>query len=167
MSACLFGHVVRYDGTAKRAAWLLEPPFDQVELVPLCPEDGSGMGTPREPIELVGEPGGRPRVMTVHTHREVTQILEAWIGRHLPDVRGLAGYVFKARSPSCGPKGVELRAEQGPGVEVTRQGVGVWAAAIQAAHPDMPVADEDDLQGEEERVDFIERVLSYAPGGRR
>ena len=53
ISRCLLGDEVRYDGTHKRAAALIDALGDQVEWVPGCPEVEIGMGTPREPIELV------------------------------------------------------------------------------------------------------------------
>ena len=52
VSACLLGDAVRYDGGHKRNALLVAlDPF--VEWIKVCPEVECGMGTPREPIQLV------------------------------------------------------------------------------------------------------------------
>ena len=60
ISRCLLGDEVRYDGTHRRdetVIALLEP---HVEWVPVCPEVEVGMGTPREPIQLVTSRDGVP-----------------------------------------------------------------------------------------------------------
>ena len=66
ISRCLLGENVRYDGGHKRDARLIEAFGAHVEWVPVCPEVEVGMGTPREPIQLVadqaGAPSGRARV---------------------------------------------------------------------------------------------------------
>src|SRR6185436_20549152 len=53
ISRCLLGDAVRYDGTDKRADDLLRDLGARVEWIPVCPEVEVGMGTPREPIQLV------------------------------------------------------------------------------------------------------------------
>ena len=64
VSECLIGNAVRYDGGHRRSAL----PHDELGGLftwqPICPEVGIGMGVPREPIHLVGEPES-PRAVEV------------------------------------------------------------------------------------------------------
>ena len=57
ISACLLGDKVRYDGSDKRDAYLVEVLGQQVEWVRVCPEVEAGMGTPRETLHLVRDDG--------------------------------------------------------------------------------------------------------------
>jgi Uncharacterized conserved protein len=53
ISACLLGQEVRFDGGHKRDPFLTDELGKHVEWVPVCPEVEVGMGTPREPLQLV------------------------------------------------------------------------------------------------------------------
>ncbi len=68
---------MRYDGTDKRADDLLQDIGGHVEWVPVCPEVEIGMGTPREPIQLVaradGVLSGTQRVRMIGLARAVLQ----------------------------------------------------------------------------------------------
>src|SRR5918994_7519218 len=66
ISACLLGEKVRYDGGDKRHGLLLDVLGRRVMWVPVCPEVEIGMGTPREPVQLVRRAGG-VRLLTTHT----------------------------------------------------------------------------------------------------
>jgi uncharacterized protein YbbK (DUF523 family) len=68
----------------------------------------------------------------------------------------LSGYVFKARSPSCGIDDVVVRAIDGD-----RRGRGLFAEALIAALPDLPVTDEAALADGASRARFLERVLRH------
>src|SRR2546426_11459453 len=103
ISACLLGHEVRYDGGHKRDPLLVETLGRFVEWVPVCPEVELGLGVPREPIRLEGNPAA-PRLVAVNSRTDLTAAM-----RRLAHARAqqlarldLAGYVLKMDSPSCG-----------------------------------------------------------------
>ncbi len=56
VSACLYGHACKYDGTTNI---LKDPLFQGLKnmgrLVPVCPEQLGGLSTPRIPCELCGD----------------------------------------------------------------------------------------------------------------
>ncbi len=56
ISACLLGNEVRYNGGHKQSTLCSEVLGRHFDLVPLCPEVAIGLGTPRQPIRLVGDP---------------------------------------------------------------------------------------------------------------
>ena len=92
VSSCLLGEEVRFNGGHKRYRFLTDSLDPYVDWVPYCPEMEIGLDTPREAIRLtaagrlVDRGGPRP-------HRGDG-------GPALP--ADLDGYVFKAKSPSCG-----------------------------------------------------------------
>ena len=48
-----------------------------------------------------------------------------------------------------------------PGGDVSRTGRGLFATALRANYPDLPVAEETDLEIQELRADFIKKVMAY------
>src|SRR5437773_10846344 len=66
ISQCLLGDNVRYDGGHKLDSVLIETLGRHVEWVPVCPEVEVGLGTPREPMQLVGDRHA-PRLVTINT----------------------------------------------------------------------------------------------------
>ncbi len=156
VSSCLLGNNVRYDGRHKRDDFIADTLARYVELVPLCPEVAIGMGVPRPPIQLVGD-ATAPRARGVTDERlDVTRALSE-VGLDMAREHGdISGYVFKSRSPSCGVDEVPLQGS------TQRRGVrGIYAAAIMAALPGLPVTQEEDLRDPLLRENFLQRVLVY------
>ena len=159
VSSCLVGQAVRYDGGHKRAAWIDElERAPRLELVSVCPEVEAGFGVPRLPIQ-VERAGSKLRLRVVETGEDVSEPMarfarlqiQAW-ERHPID-----GYLFKARSPSCGLVDASYLIE---GIE-GQKGPGVWARQVQARWPDLPITDETELADPSARKRFVERVLEH------
>lgn len=158
VSSCLVGERVRYDGDDKRDAFITEILGDVFELVPVCPEVAIGMGVPRPPIRLVGDPR-RPRALGVDDPDvDVTAPLTAYARRLAVELDDIGAYIFKARSPSCGPARVKVY-HGGRTARIT--GVGLYAREIMARLPLLPVADEEELNDGEARANFFERIFAY------
>jgi uncharacterized protein YbbK (DUF523 family) len=165
ISRCLLGDLVRYDGGHKRDALLVSTLGSLVEWVPVCPEVEAGMGTPREPIQLVADAtgvtagGARVRLLGVESLTDWTETMTAFSTtrvRALVD-QHLDGYVLKADSPSCGPAGVRVHCSD----SVREIGRGLFAEALVLAFPDLPVADEHSLGDRAAREGFIERIRAH------
>ena len=159
ISACLLGDEVRYDGGHKRDTFLADVLGPLVEWVKVCPEVEIGMGTPRESIRLTDE-DGRIRLLTVKTGIDHTDAMAAYAARRTRALAGadLCGYVLKKDSPSCGMTRVKVyRGNRPP----ARTGVGLFAAALLARLPQLPVEEEGRLQDPRLRENFIERVFAY------
>lgn len=149
VSACLLGERVRYDGGHKLQVPLVEAFRDQVEWVPLCPEVEIGLGVPREAIQLEAAPQG-VRLISVESRRDLTQTMRDWAARRLGALAqaGLDGYIFKARSPSCG-----LGSTPVVGRPEVRDGL--FTEVLRARLPDLPVADEEEVSDPESRSRFL------------
>lgn len=157
-SACLLGDEVRWDGDARLHPWLRDILGRYLELVPICPEVEVGMGVPREPVDLV-RVGGRDQ-MIARSGRNWTAEMERFAAKRIAALPPLDGYVWKARSPSCGLGSTPLR--RGSGAPAARTTSGLFAAAFAAARPLTPLAEETDLVEPAARGHFIERVFASA-----
>jgi uncharacterized protein YbbK (DUF523 family) len=145
VSACLLGEEVRYDGGHKRNGTLIDALGPGFEFVPVCPEVEVGMGTPREPLQLVSGERGM-RMVTVQTGIDYTDRMNEWACRRLRELErdDIDGYVLKSGSPSCG-------------LEVP----GLFASALIASLASLPVIDEKHLEDSCARAEFISAVTEY------
>lgn len=159
VSRCLLGEAVRFDGEHRRDQFLSEIVGQYVEWVPVCPEVEAGLGTPREPMRLAGAKH-HPTVLTVRTKQDKTRLLERFSERRTRTLQSetLSGFVFKARSPSCGTHGVPLTTTGGRTRGTTS---GLFARTFMEKFPLVPVADEDDLRDPVPRHSFFERAFSH------
>ena len=159
VSACLLGDEVRYDGGHKRNSFLTDTLGPLVEWVKVCPEVESGMSTPREPIHLLAE-NGTIRLRTVKTGIDLTASMTTFAESRVAELAAddLCGYILKKDSPSCGMARVKVYGEDGP---PTRSGVGLFASALLARHPHLPVEEEGRLEDPRLRENFIERVFAF------
>ena len=171
ISRCLLGEDVRYDGTNKLSSAVAElAPY--VEWVPVCPEVEVGMGVPREPIQLVqhidgvGAGAALARLKGVHSREDWTDRMQRWANARVADLAaiGISGFVLKARSPSCGPAGVLVHSE---GHAPTATGRGLFAEALAANIPGLPLVDEEALENADTRERFLQSVRAFAATLRR
>ena len=159
ISSCLLGERVRYDGAHKLDRDIVQDLGRHVEFVPVCPEVAIGLGVPRPPIRLVGA-GARPRARVLDdTARDVTGALATFGARRARALRDISGYILKSRSPSCGLTRVKLYPKTGG--RAARHGRGIYAAALGAARPLLPLEEDERLADAAARDNFIERVFAY------
>lgn len=159
ISQCLLGDAVRYDGGHKRDTLLADTLSQRVDWVPVCPEVEAGLGVPREPMRLEGT-AASPRLVTTTSGVDHTAAMHRFSARRLRELErlDLSGFVLKARSPSCGIGKVPFVNVQG--IE-TREGIGLFAQALIAHFPLLPVEDEDRLHDPQILKDFLKRVSDY------
>ena len=165
ISRCLLGDEVRHDGGHKRDPFLVSTFGRFVEWVPVCPEIEVGMGTPREPIQLVVSQDGVPsdgqtvRLVGVKSHTDWTTRMTTFAASRVRELKvaDLAGYVLKKDSPSCGLERVRVHDDG----HVTRTGRGLFAEALVRELPNLPVEEEGRLNDPALRENFVERVFAY------
>jgi uncharacterized protein YbgA (DUF1722 family)/uncharacterized protein YbbK (DUF523 family) len=151
VSSCLLGEEVRFNGGHKRFRFLTDELGPYVDWVPYCPEIEIGLGTPREPIRLTA--GGR--LVNRNGTTDHTLSMNA-----LPLPLAVDGYVFKAKSPSCGVRGIPRYRSDGQASGVA--GPGLYAERVMAAWPLLAVEDEGRLNDAGLREAFVERVFAAA-----
>jgi uncharacterized protein YbbK (DUF523 family) len=145
VSSCLLGERVRWDGGHKRNPRLLDRLGALVDWVAVCPEVEMGLGTPREPINLMTINGGIV-LMTASSGRDLTARMQEYAAARVEALAGesLSGYVLKSGSPSCG-----IAAG------------GLFAEVLLRRLPDLPIEEDAYLEEPEALERFVERVLAF------
>lgn len=132
ISACLAGRACRFDG--KDA---LHPPLvealrrDDADLVPFCPEEAAGLGTPRREARLQGGDGaavvdGQAKVIIEGSDATGAFLDGARQAVACAVREGCAVAYLKERSPSCGCAVVHA-------ADGLKRGCGVTAALLRRA----------------------------------
>ncbi|WP_426205747.1 YbgA family protein [Pseudomonas sp. TWP3-1] len=160
ISACLMGAEVRFNGGHKESRLCSRTLTEYFDFAPVCPEVAIGLGTPREPIRLIGDPQNPQAVGTVDREINVTQPLADYGQKMAAELNDICGYIFMQQSPSCGLERVKVYHTNG--APVNGGGRGIYAQAFCAQHPDLPVEEAGRLNDPVLRENFITRVLAYS-----
>ncbi len=119
------------------------------------------MGVPRPPIRLVGTASTLRAVGVDDPGLDVTGALAAFGRSQAVRLKDVCGYIFMARSPSCGLASVKVRTEV-HGEPHRADGRGVYAASLLKARPSLPAEENERLFDPAVRGAFVNRVLTYA-----
>ncbi|WP_068545925.1 YbgA family protein [Thalassotalea crassostreae] len=158
ISACLVGQNVRYDASSKTSHFCVKELGEHVQYRSFCPEVAIGLPVPRPTIRqikkqdmiLVSRPDGSG---------EVTEALAEYGKRVAKIAEKFSGYIFCAKSPSCGMERVKVYSEDGKGS--TSDGIGVFAEQIMKANPILPCEENGRLNDQVIRENFVARVFAY------
>jgi len=158
VSSCLLGEHVRYDGGHKHDRYITDTLGRYFTFVPVCPEVGCGLPTPREAMRLEGDPAN-PRLMTGRSRIDLTEQMLAFCTAKVQELEGedLCGFIFKKDSPSSGLFRVKVYNNGA----AAKSGSGLFAAAVARNFPLLPMEEEGRLNDPFLRENFIERVFSY------
>lgn len=159
ISSCLLGEEVRYNGGHKHSTLCTRDLGRYFDFVSVCPEVGIGLGVPRRPIRLVGDPAD-PRVVGVdNPAQDVTQAMKDFAKDKISDLGDLSGYIFIKGSPSCGLFRVKVYNEKGHPQQDS--GRGVYARVVTDTYPLLPVEEAGRIQDAVLRENFVTRVFAY------
>lgn len=158
ISECLLGHPVRYDGQHKHDHFITDTLGRYFDFIGVCPEVECGLGVPREPVRLVGDPAN-PGLIATRSGTDHTERMQRWSARRVIELEkeDLLGFIFKAKSPSSGMEKVKVYNDKGG---VIGNAPGMFAAAFTAHFPSLPCEDEGRLHDPDLRENFIERVFA-------
>ena len=160
ISRCIeFGHC-RWNGLviASDAVKIMRP---RIDFLPVCPEMQISLGCPREPVRLV-DGWERPRLLQPATGRDCTEEMHRFAEKFLDSLGGeVDGFVLKSRSPSCGATDAKLYARSDS--QMSRgKSQGLFAAAVLARFPHLPIEDEGRLRNFLIREHFLIRIHALA-----
>lgn len=159
ISSCLLGERVRFNGGHKYDNYINHQLVNFFDFKSYCPEVAIGLGTPRPAIHLVKQ-GQELRVLEAKNHDvDVTDKLHAYGEKIAAKSRGLCGYIFMSRSPSCGMERVKVYTEKS--MPLKTDGIGAYAEEILKGLPNLPVEEEGRLNDPGLRENFITRVFTY------
>jgi len=140
ISACLLGHICRYDGKTKKTTEVVDA-FKGYEIIPFCPE-APLFGTPRQRISVV-EIDGKNKIITDETKEDVTQLLKDEINSFLDKHQNIDTIVLKSKSPSCGVGTTPIIDEQR---KVLKYGNGIAGEIFTKRFTDIEILDENKFQ---------------------
>lgn len=159
ISSCLMGNKVRWDGDHRQDRFLTDTLGIHLAYVPVCPETECGLGIPREPMRLEGNPDAC-RLISIETQQDLTNQMVQWTEKKLSDLffENLDGFIFKSKSPSCGKERIPVYINTGgPAI---KQGVGIFAKAFMTRFPQIPVEDDGRLHDPKLRENFVETIFT-------
>ena len=101
VSACLLGKNCKYNGGNNLSENVIKF-VEGKEVIAVCPEELAGLGTPRVPIEIVGD-----KIIS-RDGEDKTESLRLATQKILSDLKDeeIECAIFKSRSPTCGVKEV-------------------------------------------------------------
>ena len=166
ISSCLLGQSVRYDGGHCHSCICTDTLQTHFQYIPFCPEVAAGFGTPRAPMNLVGNlPKHQLKYAdNISGYPHTTgfdlsgKLVEGFL-KKLDQAGELDGYITKSRSPSCGFKSTPIYGKAGD--IQGRLGSGLFISAIKEKYPQLPITEETELNSNIHRERFIDQVYSY------
>lgn len=155
ISSCLLGERVRYDGESKLQSWLDD--CGEVLWVPVCPEVEIGMSIPREAIQIEESCDGI-KLLGVESRQDWTEPMNNFTRQRVLQLQaaGIVGYIFKARSPSCGIGDVPLMGALGQ--SVVGKTNGRFCDVLMEMWPELPIVNEVMMLDVKQRMEFLQRV---------
>jgi len=159
ISSCLLGEEVRFNGGHKHSSVCTADLGRYFQFTSVCPEIGIGLGVPRKPIRLVGDPNQLRAVGVDNPDFDVTEKLKEYGKKTLPHLKDICGYIFTKGSPSCGVFRVKVYGENG--IPNERPGTGIFASVIMENNPMLPVEEAGRLTDPVLKENFIQRVFAY------
>jgi len=159
ISQCLTSTLVRYDGKSEFNEALIKKLSRHFNLVPICPEVECGLSVPRPPVQLV-EINNNLRVLGRNDKTiEITEQLTGYSNEKIKTLSYLSGYLFKARSPSCGVETTPVYDTIGNNKNLSN---GIFVASFIEHYPDIPIIDDSLLLQVDQLERFIEKVKAYS-----
>lgn len=159
VSSCLLGESIRWDGAHKRDALIAGTIAPKFNLLPICPEMGIGMGTPRPPIKLMRLEDVTRALVEGNTEQDVTENLKNYVHDIRHNLADLSGFIVKSDSPSCGLNTLKVFRQKGGGPP-WKDGKGIFSSALKNLLPWLPMQDETRLGESEPRAHFFDRVYA-------
>ena len=158
VSSCLLGHKVRYDGQDRKNDNVMKL-CNQFDCIAICPEYAIGLGIPRPPINIV-QIDSELRVRGIaNPNHDMTDALKEYADSIIESIPNICGYIFKARSPSCGVNSTPFFNEAGTDLGKTS---GIYSNRIQQRLHNLPIIEEKQLEDGEDMQRFAEAVYTYA-----
>ena len=157
VSQCLLGDAVRYDGKPRANQIILERLTPLFNLVAVCPEVEAGLPIPRPPVQLTGSIHNPKLTGRDDPTIDVTDIMQRYCETKPAELKNLAGFIFKSRSPSCGLNSTPVFID---GKCVSETGRGVFAKRLCASYPGLVVIEDIELENKTTLDNFIQSILT-------
>lgn len=158
ISACLVGEKVRFDASNKPSNFCIHELGQHVTYKTYCPEVAIGLPIPRPTIRQIKH-NDLIQVSQRDGTGDVTQALQAYGQKIAQMTKNLSGYIFCAKSPSCGMERVKVYSPEGNSLK--SDGIGLFAREIMAANPLLPCEENGRLNDPLIRENYVARLYAY------
>jgi uncharacterized protein YbgA (DUF1722 family)/uncharacterized protein YbbK (DUF523 family) len=158
ISACLVGEKVRFDASNKPSTFCIHELGQHVTYKTYCPEVAIGLPIPRPTIRQIKHND----LITVSQRDgsgDVTESLKAYGQKVAKVTKSLSGYIFCAKSPSCGMERVKVYSPEGNALK--SDGIGAFSREIMVANPLLPCEENGRLHDPLIRENFVARIYAY------
>ncbi|MBO9491174.1 DUF1722 domain-containing protein [Endozoicomonas sp. G2_1] len=162
ISACLMGQEVRFDRSHKKSNFCVNELGKHVQYKSYCPEVAIGLPVPRATIRQTRIGDNDSNIIKVSRpdgSGDVTDALTEYGQNVATKIDDLSGFIFTAKSPSCGMERVKVYYQHGKGA--SSDGVGLFAKEIMAANPLLPCEESGRLNDPLIKENFVLRVYAY------
>lgn len=158
ISACLVGEKVRFDASNKPSNFCINELGQHVTYKTFCPEVAIGLPIPRPTIRQIKH-NDLIQVSQRDGTGDVTEALKSYGQKVAKMTKHLSGYIFCAKSPSCGMERVKVYSPEGNSLK--SDGIGLFAKEIMAANPLLPCEENGRLNDPLIRENYVARIYAY------
>lgn len=158
VSACLLGHLVRYDGNHRYDDYVIKNLTHVFKLIGICPEMEIGLGVPRATIQLKKIDNQIRLVSVSDPDQDYTEAMTHFAKNYL-EQKNLSGLVLKDRSPSCGVDNTVINNDLD---NQNIMGHGLFTQTIATTKPQLPIISAEQLQQRDAVDNFIAQVKNFA-----
>ena len=159
ISKCLEFDMCRYDGSRINNNFVRNMK-EYVDFVPVCPEVGIGLGSPRKPIRLVTIDGEK-NLYQPSSKKNLTEDMHDFGKNFAESNSKLDGFIFKRDSPTCGITDVRLYHKLGDHVGYSKTS-GMFSEDVLKNFPNIVKEDEKRLNNISIRENFLTRIFALA-----
>ncbi|HJP14884.1 MAG TPA: DUF523 and DUF1722 domain-containing protein [Nitrospinota bacterium] len=159
VSGCLELAPCRWDGARIPCPLILRlKPF--ARLIPVCPEEAIGLGTPRDPIRLL-RGGTSTDLIQPATGARLTRKMRGFAKNYLEGIPAADGFILKSRSPSCGVRDAKIFSDARANHPLGK-GPGLFARAVLDRFGPLAIDDEARLSSPAARDHFLTKLFTLA-----
>lgn len=158
ISACLIGEKVRFDASNKPSNFCIKELGQHVTYKSFCPEVAVGLPIPRPTIRQI-KTDNIISIARPDGTGDVTEALSVYGKKVASMTKHLSGYVFCAKSPSCGMERVKVYSPEGNAL--ASDSIGAFAKEIMLANPSLPCEENGRLNDPLIRENFVARIYAY------
>ncbi|MGL4850462.1 MAG: YbgA family protein [Clostridium sp.] len=162
ISKCLNNHPCRYNGESSNSKLVSKlNPF--INIIEVCPEEGIGLNTPRNPIRLV-QKNKKILLIEPKTLKNYTSLMTEFANESCINLESKHphGFIFKTKSPSCALHDANIYSDETKGACAIRKSSGLYSSAIKTYFPTLPIEDEGRLSNFSIRNQFLIKIFTLA-----
>ena len=159
ISKCLEFDSCRFDGSILSNE-LIRKMKQYVDFLPVCPEVGIGLGTPRKAVRLV-KIGNKKSLYQPSTDKNLTNQMKEFSEGFLNSIPAIDGFILKHSSPTCGVRNTKLYHKIGKEVGYD-QTTGIFTDFVTRRFPNLIIEDEARLRNDLLRNSFLTRLFTMA-----